>query len=98
MHLNCWHNAVCFRFKIVALNPIRYLCSALTNVCASGPHSSSVHAAFMHVNRAVCAGADDVALSAREHGDISGRTSIDIRPSVAVLSADAEDSGELHML
>ncbi len=52
----------------------------------------------MHVNRAVCAGADDVALSAREHGDISGRTSIDIRPSVAVLSADAEDSGELHML
>jgi hypothetical protein len=51
----------------------------------------------MHVNRAVWAGADDVALSAREHGDISGRTSIDIRPSVAVLSADAEDSGELHM-
>ena len=51
----------------------------------------------MHVNRAVCAGADDVALSAREHGDVSGRTSIDIRPFVAVLSADAEDSGELHM-
>ena len=51
----------------------------------------------MHVNRGVCAGADDVALSAREHGDISDRTSIDIRPSVAVLSADSDDSGELHM-